>query len=108
MESRLIYESDKTFLNKTTWEQEQGSESEWHYFELKSPRIFQHLIQSFFDTRTVHIVYGRQDSFTEEKTAAFSRIELSIGTSDIRLWDENFIKVIEISRIGVYRAGFVK
>lgn len=106
MDSRIIYESSKTFGPKIKWTRKGNSKSEWLYFDLQNPEIIENIINDFFITDTLHISLGRHDSYTEDKNVVFSKIKPLIGKTDFKIWNEPFTKAIEVSTIGVYRTGY--
>ena len=105
MESRLIYESSKTFESKIKWTRKPNAESEWSFFDLKQPDIIEYLINDFFIADTLHISLGRQDSYTLDKSEVYVKVKPLIGQSDFKIWNEDFRKTIEVNKIGVYRTG---
>jgi hypothetical protein len=105
MESRLIYESSRTFIPKIYWPQIANTDSEWQYFDLDNPALIEDLINIFFITDTLHVSLGRHDSFTDEKSLIYNRIKPLIGQTDFKIWNDNFTKTIEVSKIGVCRTG---
>jgi hypothetical protein len=108
MDSRIIYESDKTLSPKVKWIRADNSESEWHYFDPERPEIIHNLINNFFTTDTVHASIGRRDSYNEKnKRILFHKVKPLIGESDFKIWDEGFTKVIEVNKIDVYRTGII-
>jgi len=105
MESRLIYESNKTFTNKVDWNRKKGSETEWIYFELTQINTHEDIIRECFDRDVLHVSLGRHNSFTENKNGMFDKIKALLGVASFKIWDEAFTKTIEVSNIGVYRIG---
>ena len=106
MESRLIYESSKTFESKIKWTRKQNAESEWSFFDLTQPNIIEYLINDFFIADTLHVSLGRQDSYTLDKSEVYKKIKHLIGQTDFKIWNEDFTKTIELNKIGVYRTGY--
>ncbi len=106
MESRLIYESSKTFISKINWTRIDSTESEWQYFDLNKPELIADVFNKFFITDTLHVSVGRHDSYTDDKSLIYQKVKTLIGQTDFHIWNENFTKAIEINKIGVYRTGY--
>ncbi len=107
MESRLIYESDKTYLNKIHWiKPENNSESEWYYLnpktltEIDTNEIF----NIRFTGEILHLVTSRNESTEINKENLFSNIKSLYGKTEFRIWDKDFENVVEF-KLEVYRKG---
>lgn len=106
MDSRTIYESNKTYLRNVTWKKPKDSDSEWRYVETKDTiDNLTKIISDFFITERLCIAVGRQDSFETEKACITEKIQSLIGNMDFSVWDDPFQNVIEFNKIGVYRTG---
>ncbi len=106
MESRLIYESSKTFESKVKWTRKPNTESEWIFFDLTQSDTIEFLINDFFIADNLHVSLGRHDSYSLNKIETFKAIKSLIGQVDFKIWNDNFTKTIEINKIGVYRTGY--
>ena len=108
MDSRLIFESSKTFLDKVEWTMGNHPDSEWHNLEINSTNHLHLIIEEFFITETLHVTVGRNDSFTVNKNEIYNKIKDYYCKADFLIWNENFKKVIQFNRIGVYRTGYAR
>jgi hypothetical protein len=106
MDSRLIFESSKTYGAKIKWTRDTNADSEWLYFDLDNPDILEYLINTYFIVDTLHVALGRHNSFTADKTETFKKVKQLIGQTDFNVWNENFTKTIEVNKIGVFRTGY--
>ncbi|WP_341904123.1 hypothetical protein [Fluviicola taffensis] len=109
MESRLIYESSKLYLDKVKWFLPSDiSESEWIHTGLGNDlnkEFVSELIDQHFAGENLFLSMGRKSSRPIEKSWFKSQLENFIGITDFVLWDENFQSVIEVNKIGVLRKG---
>ena len=108
MESRLIYEFNKTYLHKVVWENFQ-SESEWHFIgnENINEGEIQTLINENFFEDNLYIVLNRSDSQEICKVEASKKIMTVIRDTNFTIWNEKFQKVIEFNKNGIYRVGTI-
>jgi hypothetical protein len=107
MESRIIYESDKTYLNKVHWEKPKiNSESEWIYLnaEKLTENIIREIFTKTFKKENLYLVTSRNESTEINITDIFSKIKLIFGKIEFRIWDKNFENVLEF-KTEVYRKG---
>ena len=107
MESRIIYESDKTYLEKISWIKfENNSESEWRYLNPESltEKDAEEIFNTNFTCRKVYLVTNRNDSKEIDKTNLFSEIKSLYGKKEFKVWNENFENVVEF-KLEVYRKG---
>jgi hypothetical protein len=106
MDSRLIYKTSQHLQSQVSWEK--VSESEWIYCgtlgEVKYDIVESHL-NIFFKTEKAYVSITRKDSFDINKATLFESIKDIIGSKDFFIWNEDFKKVIEFSKIGVFRKG---
>lgn len=107
MESRIIYECDKTHLMKIHWLKPKiDSESEWLYLnpekfnESDSEEIF----NQNFTGEKVFLTINRRESKQVSKSDIYKEIRLLYGKTKFRVWDENFENVAEFE-MEVYRKG---
>ncbi len=107
MESRIIYENAKVYSQKVRWDKPKNSaESEWVYIGIKdNMESITTIIQDFFITNQLYIVFARNASFETDKEFVFEKIEPLIGRVNFSVWDASFQNVIEFNIIGVYRTG---
>ncbi|MGH2666652.1 hypothetical protein [Flavobacterium sp.] len=104
MDSRIIYETNKTFHNKIEWLITlPKSESEWIY--LNSENSIQEIIESYFESEILFVSLTRNESFQTEKTNIVGKIKDYIKNQDFSIWNQEFSKVLEFNKIGIYRKG---
>ena len=107
MESRIIYESDKTYLGKVSWTKpEKNSESEWRYFNSESlaEKDVEGIFNASFGGKTAYLVTNRNESREIIKSNLFSEIKSLFGKMEFRVWNEDFESVVEF-KPEVYRKG---
>jgi len=109
LDSRLIYESNKTYIRKVQWTRpNENPESEWLYLgladELKKDLAFKILDEHFADDG-IYLSHERGDSFQTTITDFKAKVDKYIGTLDFTLWDLNFSKVIQFNKVGILRRG---
>jgi hypothetical protein len=98
MDSRLIFETDKTFKNKIEWvKSSKSTESEWVY-----------LITEYLESDILYIVHSRRDSLEIKKENIISEIQPYLGNSDFNIWNKDFNKLIEFNKINIYRKGIIQ
>jgi hypothetical protein len=112
MDSRLIFETDKTFKNKIEWvKSSKSTESEWVYLNflqnLNKP-IFFDLITEYLESDILYIVHSRRDSLEIKKENIISEIQPYLGNSDFNIWNKDFNKLIEFNKIDIYRKGIIQ
>jgi len=107
MESRIIYESDKTYLGKVSWTKpENNSESEWRYFNSESltEKDVEEIFNVSFGGKITYLVTNRNKSIEISKSNLFSEIKSLFGKMEFRVWNEDFESVVEF-KLEVYRKG---
>ena len=107
MESRIIFESDKTYLPGIHWiKPENKSESEWCYLnpENITENDTEKILRENFSGDNVYIVTSRNESVEIKKVDVFSKIKTLYGQLEFRIWDSNFENVLEF-KTEVYRKG---
>ncbi len=107
MESRIIYESDKTYLNRIHWTKlENNSESEWQYLNPESltERDTERIFDTSFAGETVYLVTNRTESKEISKTNLFAEVNSLFGKMEFRVWNKDFENVAEF-KLEVYRKG---
>jgi hypothetical protein len=109
MDSRIIYESNKTYHNKIEWLMPSTkTESEWIYLnieETNSEKFIQELIESFLESEILFVSVTRNESFQTEKTNIIAKIKEYLKSQDFSIWNQEFSKVLEFNKIGIYRKG---
>ena len=106
MDSRLIYESSKTYIQNVTWTKPSGVDSEWlHIGTGDNIAAVEKIIRDYFITDDLYVAINRQESFEINKEFIAERIRPLIGKEDFSIWNWTFQKVIEFNKIGVYRTG---
>ena len=107
MDSRIIYESAKTYIRKVTWTKPLNSEdTEWEYIgTADNIENITKIIQEFFLTDQLYVAQSKHESFETNKEFIADKIKPLIGKSDFSIWDLSFQKVIEFNQIGVCRRG---
>ena len=107
MESRIIYESDKTYLSGIHWKKsEKNTESEWRYLDSEkfTENDIEKIFAKSFTGENLYLVISRNESVEINKTEVFSKIKLLFGKLEFRIWDKNFENVVEF-KTEVYRKG---
>ena len=107
MESRIIYESDKTYLDKVCWTKpENNSESEWRYLNPKSltEKDVKEIFNTSFGGNSIYLITNRNESKEINKSNLFSEIKSLFGKMEFRVWNEYFEDVVEF-KLEVYRKG---
>lgn len=111
LDSRLIYKSNNTYINKVMWTRPtESTDSEWIYIglaeELKKIVVFKILDEHFADNG-LYLSHSRGDSCQTTLTAFKTNIEQYVGTWDFTLWDLTFTQVIQFNKIGILRKGTI-
>ena len=107
MESRIIYESNKTYLSRIHWKNpENNTESEWRYLNIENltENDAEKIFAENFDGENVYLVTSRNESAEINKAEIFTKLKLLFGKSEFRIWDIDFENVAEF-RNEVYREG---
>lgn len=109
MDSRLIYEANKTYHNKIEWLMPSNkSESEWIYInfeEINSENFIQEIAESFLKSEILFVSLTRNESFQTEKTNIIAKIKEYLGIQDFSIWNQEFSKVLEFNKMGIFRKG---
>ena len=107
MDSRIIFESAKTYIQTVTWiKPKNDAESEWiHIGNNNNEMTIEKIIQDYFITDELYVALTRNESFESNKESISDKIQPIIGTQDFTIWNWSFQKVIEFNKIGVYRKG---
>lgn len=106
MESRLIYESNKIYLNKVIWNIFQN-QSEWRYIgneNINEEKIRKVIDKVFFED-TLYIVLNRNDSQEISRADIPKKIVGILKDINFTVWDIKFRKVIEFNNNGIFRVG---
>ena len=105
MESRLIYESNKTYLDKVIWKIFQN-ESEWNFIgiDIDEEKLLEIIAKNFSDDN-LYIVLNRNDSDEINKIELPKKILEIFRDVNFTIWDKDFQKVIEFNKNGVFRIG---
>ena len=107
MESRMIYESDKTYLSKIHWKKPKNNiESEWSYLnaEKLTENELEEIFVENFAGEYLYLVTSRNESVQINTTEVFSKIKALYGKTEFRIWSEDFESVVEF-KLEVYRKG---
>lgn len=110
MEPRLIFEANKTYQYKISWNKPEHLDSEWIAFKTDEPQAVVELIEhivNYLDSQVLHVSIGRHDSETLDQPNIRTFIEPLLNEQDFAIWDEHFKKVIDFNKIGVYRLGII-
>ena len=107
MDSRIIYESAKTYIKNVTWTKPLNSvDTEWEYIDTTNNiENITKTIQDFLITDQLFIALSRHESFETDKELIADKIRPLIGKTDFSIWNFSFQKVIEFNKIGVFRKG---
>lgn len=106
MESRLIYKSNTTYLNKVTWDFVNKG-SEWYFIgneNINEEKIIEIINQTFLDN-SLFIVLGRDDSHEIQKSEIIKKVVATLKYRDFSVWDNKFHKVIQFNKNGICRVG---
>lgn len=112
MDSRIIYECDKTYISKAKWLRfSENAESEWIHFgtgnNLNKNLIFD-TITNYFDDDILYVAISRGNSFESDKASIHTKIEIYINkVNSFAIWNSKFHKVIQFNKIGVFRKGAI-
>lgn len=107
METRIIYESDKTYFEKVCWiKDEYNSGSEWRYLNPESltEKDVEEIFNSSFTGGKIYLITSRKNSKEIYKINLFSEIKSLYGKTEFRVWNENFENFVEF-KLEVYRKG---
>jgi hypothetical protein len=107
MESRLIYESDKTYLSKIKWiEPKKDFQSEWSYLnpETVTDDNIEKIFDKEFSFEKFFFVTSRNESKEVQQSEVIMEIKTLYGKTNFRVWNESFKKVVEFNK-EVYRKG---
>jgi hypothetical protein len=107
MESRIIYECDKTYLDRIHWlKTEKNTESEWCYLNPKNltENDVEKIFVENFGEENFYLVVNRNESIEISKMEIFSKLNLMYGKSEFRIWSKDFENVVEF-KTEVYRKG---
>ncbi|WP_430399681.1 hypothetical protein [Flavobacterium sp.] len=111
MESRLIFEADKTYKDKIEWiKPSEASESEWVYLNFVdslNEKVFVGLINEYLNSDILYIVISRKNSFEIKKENIISEVKEYLENVDFTIWNQEFNKVIEFNKIDIYRKGII-
>ncbi len=107
MDSRIIFESAKTYIQTVTWIKPKiDKESEWIHIGINNNVVtIENIIEDYFITDELYVGLTRNESFESNKETITDKIQPLIGITDFTIWDWSFQKVIEFNKIGVYRKG---
>jgi hypothetical protein len=107
VDSRIIYESAKTYIQKITWSKpSNNADSEWVFIDTEDNiDNITKIIQDFFITEQLYIALNRHQSFVTDNEIIGDKITPLIGKTDFSIWNSSFEKVIQFNKIGVYRKG---
>lgn len=62
-------------------------------------------MRKHFTDSGLYVVLSTNDSFEADKENVIKAIEEFVGSIDFVIWDTKFEKVIEFTKIGVFREG---
>lgn len=106
MDSKTLYIAGNKQLAKIRWIN--ADTNEWQYCgagnEVKWD-VVHDALSAFFETSTLVVVLGRNDSFATGKADVVKAIETLVGNRNFFIWSEDFQKVTEFKDIGVFRTG---
>ena len=107
MDSRIIFESAKTYIQTVTWIKPKiDAESEWIHIGINNNAMtIENIIKDYFITDELFVALTRNKSFESDKETITYKIQPLIGIADFTIWDWSFQKVLEFNKIGVYRTG---
>lgn len=111
MESRIIFESNKTYISKVAWlRKSEQLESEWVHYgkgdKLNIDLIIK-AIKTHLENNILQVSVSRQNSFSTTKEDFLTATDKLLGTDNFEVWDYDFKKVIQFNNIGVFRVGSI-
>ena len=104
MEPHIIYSASFHLKDRAKW-------SEWIYCGIGDDTkadIINRAINDYFQDSILYFVSNRKESGEISKQDILERIKNELGKKELFIWDTKFIKVIEFSKIGVMRNGFIQ
>ncbi|MCX8523083.1 hypothetical protein OF897_04000 [Chryseobacterium formosus] len=107
MESRLIYESNKIYIDKIIWNIFRN-DSEWIFLGIDKEtdeKKLQKIINENFHEESLYFVTTRNDSVQISKKDISKKIAENFRNIDIFIWNESFKKAIEFNKNEVFRIG---
>jgi hypothetical protein len=105
MESRLIFESDKTYIRNVNWIK-QSSESEWIYYNAKKigNNFIKKIVREILSGESFYVIVDKNESGEFYEQNISEKIKPLFGKTEFKIWDKNFKNVMEF-KIEVYRIG---
>lgn len=103
MEPDLIYSASSHMKNVVNW-------NEWKYCGIGADiekDVIDNMVKEYFEESTLYFVSNRKESGKINKDDLLERVKKELGQNELFVWDVNFSKVIEFSKIGVMRSGYV-
>ena len=104
MDSRLIFEKSRYLSEKVRWIF-QSKDSEWMYLNYRSKTFSEDLekiLNHFKQDELLNVAFSKSDSF---ETYSRNLDDLPFTTTNIMIWNHNFMQVIEFNQNGIFRLG---
>ena len=103
MESRAIYESDKTNIQKIEWLK--LDDSEWKYLDAQpAEKNIKDIVKYLKDSK-LYLVTNQNESKEIENAQLGNVLRNLHGQKDFKIWTRNFRYVVELNKVGIYRKG---
>ena len=106
MDSRLIHKTSEHLKHDIDWLK--PGESEWIYCGSEGEVNFDMIkneLGTFFNEGKYYVVTTRAGSYETDSGTLLGSVSDKIGVIDFYIWNENFQKVVEFNKIGVFRKG---
>lgn len=107
-DSRLLFETNKTYINKVEWIDFDNNGSEWKYLGIDeniNETDIESIINKFFKTDNFNLIISRNESLNIDKNELLTKVLKIFRSTDFTIWDTNFNKIVEFNKIGIYRIG---
>jgi hypothetical protein len=107
-DSRLLFETNKTYINKVEWIDIDNNGSEWKYLGIDEnidETDIKFIINEIFKTDNFNLIISRSESFNIDKNELITKVLNIFRSTDFTIWDSDFNKIVEYNKIGIYRIG---
>jgi hypothetical protein len=108
MDAKLIFIKAEHLISKTDLDNQPSGG--WLYCGRSGDlnvELLSDCLERHFHGETVYFVTSRHDSRIESKEGILSLIAATIDEQDFALWSEEFDRVMQFQKIGVFRFGSI-
>lgn len=109
MDSRIIFESNRIYINRIVWTKEKPElDSEWQTFDINNPvslAKIEEIIKAMSNGNTFYLSLGRHNSLVIENESILNEIKELLSKESFHIWNKDFTSVIEFNKMGVFRYG---